>query len=282
MTRRKPFGERLHAAIDARGRLCVGIDPHPPLLRAWGLADDAAGVREFSLRVVEALGGRVAVFKPQSAFYERHGSAGVAALEETIAAARAADTLTLVDAKRGDIDSTMRAYADAYLADGSPLAGDAVTISPYLGFASLAPAVETALESGRGVFVLALTSNPEGGTVQRAQADGTTVAASMARAAARLNAAEVADGAPLGSVGLVVGATVPDLPDDVDLADVRGPLLAPGYGAQGARGAQLRALFGDAWGAVLPSTSREVLAAGPDAAGLRAAADSALADVTAA
>ena len=80
----RPFGERLAAAIDERGRLCVGIDPHPPLLAAWGLADDAAGLREFSLRVVEALTGVVAVFKPQAAFYERHGSAGMAVLEETM------------------------------------------------------------------------------------------------------------------------------------------------------------------------------------------------------
>jgi orotidine-5'-phosphate decarboxylase len=265
------FGARLAAAMDAHGPLCVGVDPHAGLLDAWGLRDDAAGVREFSLRVVEALGGRVAALKPQAAFYERHGAAGVAALEETIAAARAAGTLTIVDAKRGDIGSTMGAYADAFLRDGSPLAGDAVTVSPFLGFGSLAPAAEAAAATGRGLFVLCLTSNPEGPEVQHAAtAGGASVAATVAAHAAELNAG--AD--PLGSVGLVVGATVGDAvaATGTDLAAVNGPLLAPGVGAQGAGPAELAAVFGPARRQVLASSSRGVLRAGPDAAALRAAA----------
>jgi len=143
---RAPFGVRLAAAMAEHGPLCAGIDPHPALLAAWGLADDVAGLRIFALTVVDALGGRVAALKPQSALFERHGSRGVAVLEEVVAAAREVGTLTIVDAKRGDIGSTMAGYAEAYLADGSPLAGDALTVSPFLGAGSLAPAVELALE----------------------------------------------------------------------------------------------------------------------------------------
>lgn len=276
-----PFGARLAAAMDEHGPLCVGIDPHASLLQAWGLRDDVDGLREFSLRVVDALGGRVAVFKPQAAFFERHGSRGLAVLEEVIAAARTAGpggpggagTLTIVDAKRGDIGSTMGAYADAFLADGSPLAGDALTVSPYLGFGSLAPAVELAAATGRGLFVLCLTSNKEGFEVQHARTEvsgqagpdgvpGGTVAALMAARAAVLNAGAE----PMGSVGLVVGATIGDAvaATGTDLVAVNGPLLAPGVGAQGAGERELATTFGDARRNVLASSSRGVLAAGPD------------------
>jgi len=276
----RPFGARLAAAMAEHGPLCVGIDPHASLLDAWGLPDSAEGVRRFALTVMEAVGGRVAAAKPQAAFFERHGSAGVAALEEVVAAGRDTGTLVVVDAKRGDIGSTMGAYADAFLRDGSPLAGDALTVSPYLGFGSLAPAVDLALATGRGLFVLALTSNPEGPAVQHARdADGVAVADRVARSAGAANAAELAPGGAaageaLGSIGLVVGATIGDAAArlGVDLAAVRGPLLAPGVGAQGAGPAELAAVFGEARSAVLASSSRGVLAAGPGVGALRDAA----------
>ncbi|TDE92498.1 orotidine-5'-phosphate decarboxylase [Occultella glacieicola] len=271
---RTGFGTRLSQAMAARGPLCVGIDPHVGLLHRWDLPDDARGVREFSLRVVEAVAGQVAAVKPQSAFFERYGSAGMAALEETIAACRAAGLLCVVDAKRGDIGSTMDGYADAFLGKDSGFAGDAVTLSPYLGFETLRPAIEAALATGRGVFVLALTSNPEGAEVQHALVDGVPVAAVIARHAAAANVAEIEAGAPLGSVGLVVGATIGSAARDlgVDLAAVRGPLLAPGVGAQGGGAAQIRDAFAGALGAVLPSSSRDILRAGPSVDDLRAAA----------
>ncbi|MBF0687581.1 MAG: orotidine-5'-phosphate decarboxylase [Cellulomonas sp.] len=265
------FGARLAAAMDAHGPLCVGIDPHASLLADWGLPDDAAGVREFALRVMDAVAGRVAAVKPQAAFFERHGSAGVAVLEEVVAAGRETGTLVVVDAKRGDIGSTMGAYADAFLRDGSPLAGDALTVSPYLGFGSLDPAVDLALATGRGLFVLCLTSNKEGHEVQHARMqDGASVAAMVAARAAAINA----DASPLGSVGLVVGATVGDAAAraGVDLLGVNGPLLAPGVGAQGAGSAELAQVFGAARRQVLASSSRGVLRAGPDVGALRAAA----------
>ncbi|WP_330268195.1 orotidine-5'-phosphate decarboxylase [Streptomyces griseorubiginosus] len=267
MTSYEPFGARLRRAMDERGPLCVGIDPHASLLAEWGLNDDVAGLERFSRTVVEALSDRVAVFKPQSAFFERFGSRGVAVLEQTVQDARAAGALVLMDAKRGDIGSTMAAYAEAFLHKDSPLFSDALTVSPYLGYGSLSPAVALARESGAGLFVLALTSNPEGGEVQHAvRADGRDVGATMLAHLAAENSGEE----PLGSFGAVVGATLGDL-SSYDL-DINGPLLAPGVGAQGATPADLPRVFGKAIGNVVPNVSRGVLRHGPDAGALRAAA----------
>ncbi|WP_018220167.1 orotidine-5'-phosphate decarboxylase [Salinispora pacifica] len=271
------FGARLHRAVGERGPLCVGIDPHPGLLARWGLDDDVRGLERFAGTVVEALGDRVAVVKPQSAFFERFGSRGLAVLESTIRQLRAAGSLVLLDVKRGDIGSTVSAYASAYLDPSSPLHVDAVTVSPYLGVGALAPMFELAAAQGGGVFVLALTSNPEGAAVQRARtADGRTVAQLVIDEISQLNAGAQ----PLGSVGLVVGATIGQTGHD--LTAVNGPLLAPGLGAQGASAADLRVVFGSSLSAVLPTSSREVLAAGPDPAALRDAADRVLADCRAA
>jgi orotidine-5'-phosphate decarboxylase len=260
------FGARLRTAMDARGPLCVGIDPHPPLLQAWGLADDVKGLERFALTAVDALAPEVPLLKPQSAFFERHGSAGVAVLERLLARAREAGCLVLLDVKRGDIGSTVQAYADAYLDPASPLAADAVTASPYLGFGSLHPMIDTALAHDRGVFVLALTSNPEGPEVQRARgADGRTVAgAVLAQIAERNLGAE-----PVGSVGAVVGATIGGTTEDLA---VNGPLLVPGLGAQGGTADDIRRIFADVLADVVPSTSREVLSAGPEPSALRAKA----------
>jgi orotidine-5'-phosphate decarboxylase len=271
------FGSRLHRAVAERGPLCVGIDPHSALLTRWGLPDDVAGLERFARTVVDALADRVAVVKPQSAFFERFGSRGIGVLESIIRQSREAGALVLLDVKRGDIGSTMAAYASAYLDPASSLRADAITLSPYLGVGSLRPAVDLAAAHGAGVFVLALTSNPEGSTVQHAvTADGRTVAQTVIDEISQLNAG--AD--PLGSVGLVVGATIGDTGHD--LSKVNGPLLAPGLGAQGATPAGLRAIFGDSLPNVLPSYSREVLNAGPEIADLRAAAQRAATECRAA
>ena len=276
------FGARLRAAVAARGALCVGIDPHASLLRAWGLTDDPRGLAEFTRTVVSALADRVAVLKPQMAFFERFGSRGLAVLEEAVAQARAAGALVVLDGKRGDIPSTVAGYAEAYLTPSSPLRVDAVTAHPYLGVASLQPLFDAARAHGGGVFVLCRTTNPEAGTVQHARtADGRSVAQHVVDEVARLNRGSAPDrpGAgetdgELGSFGVVVGATTDA---GLDLSRLRGPVLAPGLGAQGATAADLRRVFGDRLDAVLPSYSREVLRAGPDPAALRAAADRALA-----
>ncbi|PKW28348.1 orotidine-5'-phosphate decarboxylase [Phycicoccus duodecadis] len=268
-----PFGVRLRAAIDEHGPLCAGIDPHAALLEAWGLPDTVDGLERFALTCVEAFGGAVACVKPQSAFFERFGSRGVAVLERTLEALREAGTLSLLDAKRGDIGTTMAGYAQAYLSDASPLRADALTVSPYLGYESLRPALDLAAATGRGVFVLTLTSNPEGPSVQHAVRAGRTVAAAVVDGVAADNAAARAAG-ELGSIGTVVGATVGSAVADLglDLAGAGGPVLAPGLGAQGGTADGLRATFGDALALVLGNSSREVLRAGPQASALRAAA----------
>jgi orotidine-5'-phosphate decarboxylase len=261
------FGERLHRNVTGRGPLCIGIDPHPALLERWGLADDAAGLERFARTVVDALADRVAVVKPQSAFFERFGSRGIHVLESTIRQSRESGAIVLLDVKRGDIGSTMAAYASAYLDPASPLCADAITVSPYLGVGSLQPAFDLAAAHGGGVFVLALTSNPEGAAVQHAVvAGGRTVAQTVIDEISQVNAGAE----PLGNLGLVVGATIGDTGHD--LSRVNGPLLAPGLGAQGATPAGLRTVFGASLPNVLPSYSREVLDAGPAVAGLRAAA----------
>jgi orotidine-5'-phosphate decarboxylase len=261
------FGERLHAAVADRGPLCVGIDPHAALLARWGLGDDVAGLERFARTVVDALADRVAVLKPQSAFFERFGSRGINVLESIIRQSREAGAVVLLDVKRGDIGSTMAAYASAYLDPASSLSVDAITVSPYLGVGSLRPAFEMAALHGGGVFVLALTSNPEGAAVQHAVgADGRTVAQTVIDEISQVNAGVE----PLGSLGLVVGATIGNTGHD--LSAVNGPLLAPGLGAQGATPAGLREIFGEGLRNVLPSYSREVLNAGPSVADLQAAA----------
>jgi orotidine-5'-phosphate decarboxylase len=259
--------------MDELGPLCAGIDPHPALLAHWGLEENVQGLERFAMTCVEAFAGTVAVVKPQSAFFERFGSAGVAVLERTLTGLREAGTLSLLDVKRGDIGSTMAAYADAYLSAESPLRADAITVSPFLGFESLRPALDLAHQSGRGVFVLALTSNPEGAQVQHATKDGRSVAGGIVDGVTHENLTRAV--APvLGSVGMVIGATVGDAVRrlGLDLAAANAPLLAPGVGAQGATAADLRKAFGPALGNVLASSSREVLGAGPDGAALGAAA----------
>lgn len=262
-----PLGVRLAAAMEDHGPLCVGIDPHPQLLRAWGLPVDASGLRTFALTCVEALSGNAAMVKPQSAFFEEYGTAGTAVLEEVLAGFRESGTLTLLDVKRGDIGSTMAAYARAYLSDSSPLRADAITVNPFLGYASLRPAIDLVPSTGRGVFVLALTSNPEGPAVQHAVRDGRSVAGQIVEEVTRDNAPAVARG-EMGSIGLVVGATVGGAVRELglDLAAAGGPLLAPGLGAQGASAEDVRRAFAGATSRVLASSSREVLSAGPSPA----------------
>ncbi len=267
------FGSRLCAALDRRGALCLGIDPHAQLLHEWGMADDLASLERFAMGCVAAFADLVPVVKPQSAFFERFGSRGIAVLERTVAAARDAGALVLLDVKRGDIGSTMAAYAQAYLDPSSDLAVDAITLSPYLGVGSLEPAFELAERYGAGVFVLGLTSNKEGPQVQHARlTDGRTVAQSVIDELAGRNAGVE----PLGSFGVVVGATIGE--SVAQLGRLNGPFLVPGIGAQGGTATDVRRIFGDQLGAVLPSVSREVLRTGPSVPALRAAAERAIED----
>ena len=263
------FGARVAEAVGRLGPLCAGIDPSAALLEAWGLPDDASGLRLFCGICVEAFGGVVPVIKPQVAFFERHGSAGLAELERLLVEARQAGLLVLADAKRGDIDTTAAAYADAWLRQGSTLAADAVTVHPYLGLAALAPLITMAGRTGRGVIVVTRSSNPEGRLLQEAVTrSGESVEESLlAEIAAWNQSPEI----PTGTVGAVVGATLPR--SVFPLSQLGGVILAPGLGAQGAQLTEIAERFGDcAPGTVIASTSRALLANGPKPAELRRAA----------
>lgn len=276
------FGARLLATFATSGHLCVGIDPHPYLLQSWALPDSGKGLREFGLRVVEAVQGRAGIVKPQVAFFERHGSAGYAALEATILAARGAGLIVIADAKRGDLGTSVEAYAQAWLATGSPLEVDAMTVSAYQGVGSLGAPIILARENGKGLFVLAATSNPESLPTQTAVLQTSserdpgqsprTVAASI------VDEVNASNGSALGPVGVVVGATVTLAdyglrPDDL----LATPILAPGFGFQGAGYSEIGAIFGAAARNVVVSSSRAILEAGPH--GVAEAVDSQLADL---
>lgn len=257
------FGEKLAAAFESAGHLCVGIDPHPYLLERWQLPDSAAGVRDFGLRVVEAAAGRAAMVKPQVAFFERHGAEGFAALEEVLAAARATDLLVIGDAKRGDVGTSVEAYGQAWLTPGSPLEVDALTVSAFQGVGSLDAVAQLARDTGKGLFVLAATSNPESRMIQTAvisggEHAGMTVSASIV---AEVNSHN--DG-PLGFCGVVIGATVSIAGSGINEGDlVSTPILAPGFGHQGAQLDDLHTIFGSASHNVIVSSSRAILDAGP-------------------
>jgi len=275
------FGERLTSAFASTGRLCVGIDPHSYLLGQWQLSDDARGVRDFGLRVVEAAAGRAGIVKPQVAFFERHGSAGYSALEDVLAAARDAGLLVIADVKRGDVGTSVEAYGEAWLTPGSPLEADAMTISAFQGVGSIAAPHALALTNGKGLFVLAATSNPEAADLQTAilsagPSAGRSVAASIVGDVHDWNAIETTTS--LGSTGVVIGATV-------GLADygitppslARTPILAPGFGHQGALVSDAQKLFGAASAGLVVSASRSILAAGPG--GVAAAIDAQNAEI---
>lgn len=260
------FGARLDSAFAQFGHLCVGIDPHPYLFERWGFDDSPRTLREFSHRVLDACLGRVGIIKPQVAFYERWGAAGYAALEELIHSARAADVVVIADAKRGDIGSTMQAYAQSWLSPGSPLESDALTASPYLGLGALDDTMSIARAHAKGVFVLAATSNPEATGVQtsvftRGDDAGMAVARTMV---SRVHAANQESGQTTG--GVVIGATVRLDDYGIEPDRLAGlPVLAPGFGFQGAEPSDARHLFGPLTQRLIVTETRSILEAGPEA-----------------
>lgn len=275
-----PFGERLVEAFDSFGQLCVGIDPHPYLLERWGLPDEPSGLRQFGLRVIDAAAGQVGIVKPQVAFFERHGSAGYAALESILDSARRTGLVVVADAKRGDLGTSVEAYAQAWFSAGGPLEVDALTISAYMGLGSIEAPMTLAEEMGKGLFVLAATSNPEALSVQTARISsgshaGRTVASSIVAGVGEWNSSVGSGTAAneglvrdVGSIGLVLGATVDFTAFGLDLASIAAvpasPVLAPGFGHQGAQYADLDRLYGPAAPVTIVSASRSILEAGPD------------------
>jgi orotidine-5'-phosphate decarboxylase len=263
------FTERFAFLRERRGPFSLGLDPSPALLNAWGLEDSVEGLRHFCLITFDAAADQLSAIKPQSAYFERFGSKGIAVLETCIAAIRDRGSLALLDVKRGDIGSTNAAYAQAYLDPRSPLKSDAITVHPYLGFHALAPMVEQANKSRSGLFVVVLSSNPEGKLIQGARVfPDTTVVESLCDAIRATNQTLCPDA--VGPIGAVVGVIAEGASETVERLP-RSLILAPGLGAQGGDFATIAKRFQGAKERVLPVSSRGVLSQGPDVKRLREA-----------
>jgi orotidine-5'-phosphate decarboxylase len=264
----KTFAQRFAALRAQRGPFCLGLDPSAELLLAWGLADDIWGLREFCNRVIDAAAQQVAVIKPQSAYFERFGAAGLEVLADIIGSIHAVGSLSLLDVKRGDIGATNAAYANALLGPDSAMNADAITLHAYLGFGALAPFMERAQEVGSGLFVVVLSSNPEGQTIQNAQvAPGVSVVQHLCDEITGYNQSVSGDG--IGPVGAVVGLTAA-LASETAARLPRSLILAPGLGAQGGSFDDVAAQFAHARERVVPTSSRGLLVSGPDARALAA------------
>ena len=266
------FGQRLLKTFDQRGQLCVGIDPSIDQLRSWGLPISAEGAKSFSFSMLDAAQDNVGIVKFQVGFFEQFGPEGFSHLSELLADAKSRNLVVIADAKRGDIGSTMSGYAAAWLSREAAFACDALTVSPYLGSYSLAETANVALENDRGLFLLAATSNPEAPTLQSAIRDGRTVARSV------LDFADQYSGAGLGSIGVVVGATVNDVDLGLDFSDsLKIPVLVPGFGAQGASLMEARSLLSGYADTAICNVSR--LVAGSSLEGLSSRVSKAKADL---
>ncbi|MBZ4394450.1 MULTISPECIES: orotidine-5'-phosphate decarboxylase [unclassified Myxococcus] len=263
------FAQRFARLADERSPFCLGVDPSRDLLNRWGLPDTAQGLSDFCERIAEAAGDSVAVVKPQSAFFERHGPAGLQVLQKLMKRFQAAGSLALLDVKRGDIGSTMDAYAESVFGPDSAYQADAATFTAYLGLGALVKTIERARASGACAFLVVRSSNPEGTSLQKSKGeDGRTVAEALADGLRELN--EKA-GPGVLPAGAVMGATLPDSDRSVIERLGGALLLTPGIGAQGAGFDDLKRLFAGREAQVIPTATRSVLEAGPEVGALRAA-----------
>jgi orotidine-5'-phosphate decarboxylase len=267
------FGERLLKTFASGGQLCVGMDPSVEQLKQWGLAETAAGAEQFCIQIIDNCVGEIGLLKPQVSFFEQFGSEGFAALERVLVRASEAGLIVIADAKRGDIGSTMDGYARAWLSTEGPFVADAVTVSPFLGAESLDPTITFASSNSKGVFILAATSNPEAKVLQSSISENQrSVASNVSSYATGFNKES------LGSVGLVIGAQANLVDMDIDPKKlIHTPILAPGFGAQGAKLSNARSIFGDLAGVTIFSVSRSV--AGESPVGLRERVQSAKAEL---
>jgi len=295
------FADRLADAVRRKGNpLCVGLDPRweslpQPLRDQFGansLDAVASAIEAFSHRILDLVAARVPVVKPQSAFYEACGPAGLAALQRVIRRAKELGLVVILDSKRGDIASTAAAYADAAFA-GSRIGdtrypvwdADAVTVNPYLGRDAVEPFLTSARESNRGLFVLVRTSNPGAGLFQDLEAGGRKLYQHVAAAVGEWNGGAIG-ACGFGDVGAVVGATRP-----AELAELRAALpacwfLVPGYGAQGGSARDVAGAFRPhGLGAVINSSRGITFPFHPDDPGwekaVLSAADRAVAELAA-
>ena len=269
------FSSKLTAAF-ATSQLCVGIDPHESSLIEAGLEISPQGLETFSRTLLAQSVGRAKIVKPQVSFFERFGSAGFMVLEKLCREATEAGMLVIADAKRGDIGTTMAAYGSAWLGQAAPFLVDALTVSPYLGFDSLHEIAALASERGKAIIVLCATSNPEATKIQSAQIADQTVAATIWQDIAKLNRVISASANGFGNIGAVIGATVnlsavglgaEVLDNSSSSAAVMTPVLAPGFGFQGAKLSQAREIFGALAPQTMFSVSRSLLEFGLENAG---------------
>lgn len=262
------FADRLIAAIRrCRNPVLVGLDPRadslPQGLRAARTDDGgevAEAYRKFCCGVIDVVAPLVPIVKPQAAFFEELGPAGMGALADVIGYARQQGLLVLLDGKRNDIGSTATAYAQGYLgpAPASPWGADALTVSPYLGDDSLQPFVQVAKQRGAGVFVLVKTSNPGGKLFQDLVADGRPLYQHVAALVESLAAQTLGDGG-YGAVGAVTGATYPQQLPELRTLMPHSWFLVPGYGAQGATARDVAGAF-DAHGlGAVVNSSRAII-----------------------
>jgi orotidine-5'-phosphate decarboxylase len=256
------FADRLAAEVERkRSQLCVGLDPRPDLLPVELRGD----ISRFCCGLIDAVAPHAVAVKPQLAFFEALGSGGFAAFEHVCRYARRAGLLVIADGKRGDIGSTARAYAAAYL-EGAPPLADALTVNPYLGREGVEPYLAAARREGAGVFVLIKTSN-SGGDIQDVQLrDGRTMWQHVAQEAAEWGAEIIGD-VGLSSVGAVVGATHPREVAEARRLMPQAVLLLPGVGAQGASVADLARAFQSGPASALVNASRSVNYAFKEAGG---------------
>ena len=250
------FADRLVEGVAKYGPLCVGIDPHAGRVPDLFGGDTGAGLAKWGEAIVEVAAGRVAAVKPQVGLFERIGPDGMAALQSVCRAAREAGLLVLADAKRGDIGSTAEGYASAYLDEGAPFEADAVTVNPYMGLDTLEPFMKRAEANGKGVIVLARTSNPGSADFQAKDMGGAPLYARVVEALAPLMA-RLEGKSGWSGLMLVTGATGPDEARGLRALAPKALFLVPGYGAQGAGAADAMAGFVEGQGGLV-NASRSV------------------------
>ncbi|QDT33254.1 orotidine-5'-phosphate decarboxylase [Thalassoglobus polymorphus] len=268
------YVERLHQAIQKKKTpALVGLDPRWDQIPAeiQNSADASGGTcgeiqakayEEFCLRIIDVVAPLVPAVKPQSAFFEACGPAGVIALRNVIQAARQAGLLVVCDAKRGDIGSTAQAYAAAYLAGedpkSAPFGADCLTVNPYMGVDTLQPFVDRAKEVEAGLYVLVRTSNPGAGDFQDRETDSTKLFENVADRVEALSQ-EMANGNDYSSIGAVIGATYPKELDELRKRMPHVPLLVPGYGSQGGTSADVAGAFDQNGLGAIVNSSRGII-----------------------
>jgi orotidine-5'-phosphate decarboxylase len=248
------FADRLAAEVQRKqSQLVVGLDPNPDLMPVELRGD----IARFCCGIVDAVAPHAVAVKPQLAFFEALGSAGIAAFEHVCGYARRAGLLVIADGKRGDIGSTARAYAEAYL-EGEPPRADALTVNPWLGRDAVEPFLGAVRRGGAGIFVLLRTSNPGGDLQDAVLKDGRPMwhhVASLIDEWGEDTVGEVG----LSSVGAVVGATHPRAVADARRLMPRTIFLLPGVGAQGGSVADLGRAFQSGPASALVAASRSVI-----------------------